>query len=257
MERDIDSEPKYDLKFVERLQKSYDEGIRSILFTSHEPTLNNDLAKMLRAAKKIGFNVCLITNGRRISDERYLASIIGNIDQITVSLHGHTAKIHDAIARTPNSFEQTVRGLELLAKTGVKLYTNTTITRSNLGHLKDIVKFLSKFQPEGIVLNPAIPIGRAHDHFDQVMVRYTEIAKVIDTIQDSKVTVNGFPRCLSDRISHKEQILLMHGDEESELESDYLKSKSPKCSSCIHVEGCEGIWESYLKRYGDGEFEPQ
>ncbi len=41
-----------------------------------------------------------------------------------------------------------------------------------------------------------------------------------------------------------------------EFKDDPLRARLPRCSRCVHVSTCPGIWRAYLERFGDGEFEP-
>jgi len=41
-----------------------------------------------------------------------------------------------------------------------------------------------------------------------------------------------------------------------ERKRDVLKTMAPSCRSCRHFSGCEGIWRTYVRLYGFGEFKP-
>src|SRR5690606_39360701 len=95
------------------------------------------------------------------------------------SIHGHHRKLHDGLTRTPGSFEQTVAGLEQVARLkpyGVVLHTSTVITKRNLPHLGEIYRFLRARGVDQVVFNVMQANGRANTYFKQLFPRYSEIA---------------------------------------------------------------------------------
>ena len=97
---------------VQRMIEYFSDS-KEILFTCGEPTLNKELARYIFWAKRERYKtIALISNGRALASKDYLDKLIKlGLNKITISLHGHTAKLHDALTRTPGSFDQTVLGL--------------------------------------------------------------------------------------------------------------------------------------------------
>ena len=57
-----------------------------------------------------------MTNARALSIQRYAAGLVkAGINRFYVSIHGHTAKLHESLVRTPEAFEQTVAGIRNVA----------------------------------------------------------------------------------------------------------------------------------------------
>jgi len=77
--------------------------------------------------------VNLITNGIRCSSENYVLKLKrAGLDSAQVSLEAGTAEIHDAITKTPGSFDKTVEGIKNL-KSGFTLTPiplSATLTRT-------------------------------------------------------------------------------------------------------------------------------
>ncbi len=76
-----------------------------------------------------------MTNGRRLSHLPYAALLAkSGMNRFYISIHGHTKKLHEGLTRTPDSFEQTVAGLDTVARLkrfGVELHTSTVVTDRN------------------------------------------------------------------------------------------------------------------------------
>ena len=67
----------------------------------------------VRCAHALEELVQTVTNGRMFQYPAFLGTAADNgLDEITFSLHGHTAKLHEGLTRTPGSFDQTVGGID-------------------------------------------------------------------------------------------------------------------------------------------------
>ncbi len=155
-----------------------------VLFTSGEPTLNDDLLAYVKWARQEGYRVIgLITNGRLLSYPGAARRLVaGGVNKITVSIHGHAARLHDGLTRTPGSFEQGLAGLERVvaqrrAARHLTVITSTVINRRNLPHLADIHRLLAARQPELMVFNVIMPLGRGARHISSLVPRHARVAE--------------------------------------------------------------------------------
>jgi len=156
-------------------------GCEEICFTSGEPTLNKRLPLWVSWAKEAGVpRISVMTNGRSLGYERYARMLVkAGMNRFYVSIHGHEKRLHEGLTRTPESFEQTVAGLEQIAKLerfGIELHTSTVITKRNLPHLHEIYRFLRGKGVHQVVFNVMQANGRANTHFEKIFPRYSEIA---------------------------------------------------------------------------------
>jgi len=159
------------------------KGAEEVCFTSGEPTMNPRLPHWVRWAKEAGVRrVSVMTNGRSLSYEKYARTLMSaGMNRFYVSIHGHNEKLHDALTRTPESFTQTVAGLDVITKYkryGVELHTSTVITKRNLPHMAEIYRFLRGHGVDQVVFNVMQANGRADTFFEHIFPRYTEIAEV-------------------------------------------------------------------------------
>jgi MoaA/NifB/PqqE/SkfB family radical SAM enzyme len=156
-------------------------GAEEVCFTSGEPTTNESLPEYVGWAKALGFKrISVMTNGRRLGYMPYAAKLLkAGMNRFYVSIHGHTEKLHEGLTRTPESFAQSVAGLDVIAKVkrlGVELHTSTVITKRNVAHFLDVYRFLRGHGVDQVVFNVMQANGRADTHFDQIFPRYTDIA---------------------------------------------------------------------------------
>jgi len=104
----------------------------TVSFTGGEPTLREDLPEFIAYAKSLGMRTNLITNGYKCADEALVAQLAeAGLDSAQVSLEGPTAEVHDAITKTPGSFDRSIQGIRNLQARGIHTHTNTTICAEN------------------------------------------------------------------------------------------------------------------------------
>ncbi len=156
-------------------------GAEEVCFTSGEPTINPRLPHLGALGQGHGAaRVSVMTNGRALSYEKYADKLVAaGMNRFYVSIHGHTAKLHEGLTRTPDSFEQTVAGIEVIARFkryGIELHTSTVLTKRNLPHMAEIYRFLRELGVDQVVFNVMQANGRANTFFEQIFPRYTEIA---------------------------------------------------------------------------------
>jgi MoaA/NifB/PqqE/SkfB family radical SAM enzyme len=162
---------------------SQHERFEEVCFTSGEPTTNPRLHHWVKMAKDAGANcISMMTNGRALSHEKFARRLMAlGMNRFYISIHGHTKKLHEGLTRTPDCFEQTLGGIDMIAKFkryGIELHTSTVITKRNLPHMGDIYRFLRSHGVDQVVFNVMQANGRADTYFDLIFPTYLEIAAV-------------------------------------------------------------------------------
>lgn len=272
-------------------------GAEEACFTSGEPTTRPELPDFVALARRLGYRrISVMTNGRRLSHLPYAALLAkAGMNRFYISIHGHTKKLHEGLTRTPESFEQTVAGLDSVAKLkrfGVELHTSTVITDRNLPHMHDIYRFLREHGVDQVVFNVMQANGRADTYFEQIFPSYTDIAagfrRFLDEVGEPQPSaflvdiplctteaIPDFNRGYVERHSHyhldREHVVVpAHRRDERAQQGggrglvllmrqdldEAERSKRAQCAECRYDRVCEGVWNNYVKRYGWDEFVP-
>jgi len=271
-------------------------GAEEVCFTSGEPTTRPELPSFVAQARALGYRrISIMTNGRRLSQLPYAAGLAkAGMNRFYISIHGHTKKLHEGLTRTPESFEQTVAGLDSVAKLkrfGVELHTSTVVTDRNLPHLLDIYRFLRSHGVDQVVFNVMQANGRANTFFEQIFPRYSDIAAtfikfeqevgearpmafLVDIPLCTTEGISDFNRGYVERYRHFDlatQAGLPEAQRADRMQEgggkglvlitrgdldDAQRQKREECRSCRYAGQCEGVWSNYLKRYGWDEFVP-
>lgn len=234
--------------------------LSAVIFTGGEPTLNPLLPRLVETAADLGYELIgLITNGRALKDRQWCERLLeGGLNQLTVSLHGPSAEVHDAISRRRGSFAQAARCLENFAQLRkhyqLELKLNCTLVQSNLGLMRQMRDFAVGFGADNINFNVAEPRGTADELFTTVMPRYTAVMDQADRsgldFQAATQSLSRVPACAGGVEWVQETWHLAHRDRVDVYDPVEGKTKGALCERCSINAQCPGIWQRYIDGYG-------
>jgi radical SAM protein with 4Fe4S-binding SPASM domain len=143
------------------LDRLWDLGIPHIVFTGGEPTLRSDLPELVAHAGRNGQITGLNTNGRRLSDARFVESLVeAGLDHVQITVESHDPAVHDLMVRLPGAWKQTIAGLKNALDTPLFVMTNTTMLRENRPYIAETLRFLASLGVPTVGLNALIHAGR-------------------------------------------------------------------------------------------------
>ncbi len=120
------------------LDEAYDCGMRGYYLFGGEPTVRNDIGKVVDYAKNKGFLTTMNTNGSLLASK---AQELHNIDMMFVSLD-YFNDYHDLIRGKPGSFKEVIDGIEKIRKAGhTRVVLVTTISSLNFNAIEPMAKF--------------------------------------------------------------------------------------------------------------------
>jgi len=151
-------------------------------FTGGEPLIRKDLEELIAYAGERRLRVNLITNGTLATPERARALHAAGLRTAQVSLESPDAAIHDALCGAPGSHEATLRGIAALQEAGVRVQTNSTLTRRNRESLLAMPAFLRSIGVERFSMNLYIPSAGARTAPD-LFVPYEETGSFVDAVR--------------------------------------------------------------------------
>lgn len=247
----------------ERFQALVDENRRSrkyhrVIFTGGEVTLERRLFDFVRAARESGTfeYVRVQTNGRRLADPELARRLVeAGVDEFFVSVHGHDAASHDDITQRPGSWDELLQGLENLRALGVRLITNTVLTRRNLASLRGIVELAARFGVSRVELWNYLPMEDHADERDLIAPLSELVPALLPALDEARArkveaVVKYVPRCALGE--HAEA--LDNSQPDTIIVEDFW-STFPRFSClyeavCEHSEKCMGVHHPYVNRWG-------
>jgi molybdenum cofactor biosynthesis enzyme MoaA len=141
------------------------KGATRLILSGGEPTIHPDYVAFIKLGRAAGYpKIQTVTNGRMFAYPEFLQRCLdAGLSEITFSIHGSTAKIHDALVGTKGAFEQELRGLHNALADGRPI-VNIDVCVSR-GNVKDLPRIMDTFTAMGVRefdLLHVIPFGRAY-----------------------------------------------------------------------------------------------
>lgn len=250
------------LEVEEKIKLWYLEGIRYIIISGKEPTLDENLLGYIKLCKELGYRkIELQTNGIMCSDKKYVKSLkSAGLDSVFVSLHSLDEETSSKITNTHETFEKTIKGIKELEKLGISVTINFVINSHNYKQLPSFPEFVKeRFDAKGgIVFSYVAPLNDALKN-PKIIPKLSDVvpllSKAIKKCEELRANVRipsrcGIPICQMPKYQEK----FDEYQEKGRWEDNGGKEYAEKCEYCGYKEGCSGIWSKYLERYGPDEF---
>ena len=146
-----------------------DVGSPIIIFTGGEPLLRHDIFELAAYARDKGLRSVMAPNGTLITPENAARMADSGIQRCSISLDGADAARHDALRGVSGAFAAAMRGIAHLREAGVPFQINTTVTKDNLVHFKEIFALAENLGAVAWHIFLLVPMGRAATLRDQVI----------------------------------------------------------------------------------------
>jgi molybdenum cofactor biosynthesis enzyme MoaA len=140
------------------------KGAERLILSGGEPTMHPNFLDFVKLGKRAGYpKVQTVTNGRMFNYPEFLDTAARNgLDEITFSLHGHTAKLHDALVGTPGAFVEETGGLKAaLADGRFIINIDIVINKQNIRYLPEMLELFIGWGVREFDLLHIIPFGNA------------------------------------------------------------------------------------------------
>ena len=128
-----------DTAFVlDLLKQAADLGCMTVRFTGGEPLLRPDFSLLYIAARRLGMQVILFTNGRLITPE--LASLLSRMPPgrvVEISVYGMHPESYDVAAGAKGSFAEFRHGVDLLLEYSVPFVVKQAFLPQNKAELEE------------------------------------------------------------------------------------------------------------------------
>lgn len=193
---------------------------RYVTINGGEPTLNKDIIKILKLAKRHKCYCTIFTNGQRMSDYRFARSLmLTSPDVISIPLYGDNPALHDSFTRTKNSFKDTMAGLNNFFLIREHYHSRTSLElkilyiRPLLKENINIAKFIIDRYPktDTISINHLIcsdPVDSDRSLIPRIGELERGVNELLEFIKNDgrfeqdKITLANFPLCLINKSNH-------------------------------------------------------
>lgn len=253
-------------------------GVKRLNLHGGEVTLRDDLPKILRLARKVGFEqITLVTNGVRLGDGRYARTLAAaGATHVRLSVHAPDAVGHDAIVAVPGAFARVLRAIGHLRRLEIPIGLNFVMVRANLDLLPAFLRlFVLREKIEDVIVYfphergmMALNAGEIGVAYDEARAPLLKAAALLDEAGKlHSLLVANVPPCAAPELA---DLLLDWETEPAEAPSamigpeggrtdlnamkDAQRREVPACRVCALRGRCRGVEPEYVGRHGDAEF---
>ena len=247
------------------VKKQIREGFRPgyvnrVILSGWEATINPKFPDYITYAREIWYDrIQTVTNGNMFAIPKFCDKVIWLwLQEVTFSLHGHTAQLHDHLTATPGSFHKALKWLLYLRKYHPQVIINIDIVvnKINVNFLPKIVSFYMGLGIREFDILQIIPFGRGFSEYKNQLFYSIEehIAALHDTWKLSKLPwvymwTNRFPaeafEGFEDLIQDPRKIKSETMGESREMFDPFIQSRWKKKPECFG-EACDVC---FLKQY--------
>jgi MoaA/NifB/PqqE/SkfB family radical SAM enzyme len=140
------------------------KGATRLILSGGEPTIHPNFVDFVRLGRLAGYQkIQTVTNGRLFKYREFITRALDEgLSEITFSLHGPNAKVHDALVGTKGAFEEELTGLKHALEDGRPIVNiDIVINRANVRHLPEMLRMYTEMGVKEFDLLQVIPFGRA------------------------------------------------------------------------------------------------
>jgi MoaA/NifB/PqqE/SkfB family radical SAM enzyme len=140
-------------------------GAERLVLSGGEPTIHPAFVDLVAAGRAAGYRwIQAISNGRMFAYDRFAErTAAAGLDEVTVSMHGHTPELHDGLVGVPGSFAQALRGIRNLRRLGRVVSIDVVVCKPNVRHLADRLRAFIGMGLHEFDLLHLVPFGRAFE----------------------------------------------------------------------------------------------
>jgi MoaA/NifB/PqqE/SkfB family radical SAM enzyme len=148
------------------------KGATRLILSGGEPTMHPRYVDFIRLGARAGYRkIQTVTNGRMFAYRAFLTRCLdAGLSELTFSIHGPNARIHDALVGVKGAFDQELQGLQNALEDGRPVVNiDIVLNRANVRHVPEMLeRFLALGVREFDLLH-VIPFGNAYREGREVL----------------------------------------------------------------------------------------
>lgn len=179
------------------------KGATRLILSGGEPTIHPNYVDFIKLGRLAGYRkIQTVTNGRLFAYRPFLKRCLdAGLSEITFSVHGPNARVHDALVAVKGAFDQEMEGLRGALEDGRPIVNiDVVINRGNVKLLPEMLRLFYGMGVREFDLLQVIPFGRAFSvgrdtlFYDLVeMQPYITEALEFSKLPDIHIWMNRFP----------------------------------------------------------------
>ncbi|MFK7989136.1 MAG: radical SAM protein [Sandaracinaceae bacterium] len=259
-----DGEMRDPVEVKEQILEGRRKGATRLILSGGEPTIHPRYLDFIKLGRLAGYRrIQTVTNGRLFAYQEFIDKCLAaGLQEITFSLHGPNARVHDALVGVKGAFVQESAGLRKALDDGRPIVNVDIVI--NRGNVKVLPEMLDTFYGWGVRefdLLQVVPFGSAFREGRDILfydleeaAPYIRTALEFSTRPDVHVWFNRFPPPHLEGFEHLIQDPYKLNDEvrgrkeefARQLEhGEFLDCREPdRCRYCYLEQLCDGLEEA-------------
>ncbi|MFP4656939.1 MAG: radical SAM protein [Candidatus Woesearchaeota archaeon] len=163
-------------------------GVDKVIISGGEPTIHPDFLRIISYCAAQSFNIIqVVTNGRMFSIGDFAKKAVkAGLSEVTLSIHGPNAEIHDKLVNYKGAFRQITEAVENLRSYNIIISVDIGIFSQNYEYLPEMIDMVhERFGLKGDVdlMGPAMK-GNAAINQASVMPEYENVSPYLQRALD-------------------------------------------------------------------------
>jgi SynChlorMet cassette radical SAM/SPASM protein ScmF len=154
------SKPLAAADFLKLVEQAIPLGLQRVKLSGGEPLLYSEIRDLIAGIRQFGIGVSVESNGFYL-DERIADVLVEQSVDVSVSLDGGSAAIHDTLRGLPGSFDRVLQALRFLSERGGAPKAIMAVSRRNLHEVESVITAATQAGCRLIKLNPVNTLGLA------------------------------------------------------------------------------------------------
>ncbi|MGM9991712.1 MAG: radical SAM protein [Candidatus Bruticola sp.] len=167
----------------------YRNGVRFLIFTGGEPTLNPHLEQFMAHSRDLGMDCLIVTNGSTLSPDKVHSLIENGLHEVIISVDSADTSVSEKNRGLPGVTERITAANDIFKQHKVGRVASVTLSKI-LGPLSELPRTLERMGFEAVTFS--FPLINLDSNYlgckDSELVNYTpeEMHKLIDEVIDLK-----------------------------------------------------------------------
>jgi MoaA/NifB/PqqE/SkfB family radical SAM enzyme len=249
------------IKDLEKNRKKFD----SLIISGGEPTIYKKLFEYIKYAKhRCKYkHITLTTNGFMLAYSNFTDKLIEcGVDSFIISFATSDERMYDATYKVKGAFKYVDKAISNIKKRKKGIRINSVVHKLNYKNIVNTVVYLINKNVDYIQLSFMNPVGSSMVNgksaiaitFGDIMPFIKKSFEVANGLKFKNLFIENIPLCMA--IEYKNYLSDLKKPLENKKYYNNCKSKPKKCQKCEYYDVCDGVWEKYLKQFGDEELEP-
>lgn len=228
-------------KRLENIRRK-NKKLKKLYLVSHEPLLHPQIIGILEMASKYFKEILTFGCAKILSNNSFVNALKNtNLTCLQIPLYSTVPEIHDFIVGIKGDFSETLKAIENLRRTKIKIYTHSILLKHNIHHLIKDEKFIKNKLSLPFTVSP-LKKRKTGKNYTKFQPSFSEIFHYLKGI-DSMV---GFPLCVTKKVQKR---VLIKNKELSDVLKVYLFGhiaedkhfKIKRCKMCKLSAYCNGF----------------